>query len=154
MKAVLQTTSYKSYSQRLKRMKIHRTSQLSELVDKWFSDNSIYGLKFKCKTWNKLTKVVNKIESAAIKELLDDPGTKNVSWSAKCGCSCGCSPGFVATFMAPASMGSNECKWSIKEWADTIWVTMEETPEEREQVIEAMKVADAELEKEIENNKA
>jgi hypothetical protein len=73
---------------------VYRESNLTKAIDKFFSDNEIYALGFKCKTWSRLGNKVTRIEAEAIRSLLKLPDTVEIKWSAKAGCSCGCSPGF------------------------------------------------------------
>ena len=68
-------------------------SNVSDLVDSWFRENKIWGLQFKCKTWNKVKKAANKLNIAAIRTQFGF--NCDITYSEYAGCSsCPCSPGF------------------------------------------------------------
>jgi len=66
--------------------------ELFNLADKFAGKNGVFGLKWKCKTWDKINKDALSIVKEAIKSAFGENVT--VSYNRKLGCSCGCSPGF------------------------------------------------------------
>lgn len=109
-------------------------STLSDRLDKWFMDNKIFMLNFKCKTWNKMIRYVTKIESESIKKALNLNSNATVTYSRKAGCSCGCSPGYIV---------KNDC------FNKKIWINFEYDITEFENMIPKF---DQMLKKEIEAN--
>jgi len=73
---------------------VFTSSNLSDTIDKFFTENKIYSLPFKCRTWTKLKNFVSKVEEAALKNGFSLESSAVVKYSHKTGCSCGCSPGF------------------------------------------------------------
>lgn len=73
---------------------VFTSSNLSEAIDKFFTENKIYNLPFKCRTWTKLKNFVSKIEEVTLKNSFSLEESAIVKYSHKAGCSCGCSPGF------------------------------------------------------------
>jgi hypothetical protein len=77
-----------------KRARVFVESNASSIADDWFSENEVYSLRFKSKTWAKMGRLLHKINGKYISELLEC-NTKDVKYSANCGCSsCPCSPGY------------------------------------------------------------
>jgi hypothetical protein len=69
------------------------------LIDKWFNENEVYSLMFKCKTWTKLKNLATKLTIAAMRTniVATGPGDGEkcqITYSRNAGCSCGCSPGY------------------------------------------------------------
>jgi hypothetical protein len=71
---------------------VYIDSNATELVDKFFSENKIYGLSFKSKTWSKMCRMTEKLNIAAMRAVYGS--TPDIKYSYKTGCSCGCSPGY------------------------------------------------------------
>lgn len=67
-------------------------SNATKIADKFFYDNNIFQLDFKCKTWGKICRLVDKLNVEALKIIF--PGQCTIKFSHKTGCSCGCSPGY------------------------------------------------------------
>lgn len=95
MKAEI-TTSYKQsyYPDRfINGFNVFVKCNASKLIDEWFSENKIYSLDFKCKTWSKAKRAASKLTIGAMREkLFGDEYAINYSLYA--GCSCPCSPGY------------------------------------------------------------
>ena len=92
-------------------------SPLDKVADEWFTKNDISRLNFKCKTWDKVCRIVNKAQADLLKELFSE-GVKSITYSRKAGCGCGCSPGFVVKYDNNNVSG----RW--------FWVDLEATEEE------------------------
>jgi hypothetical protein len=88
MKAVITSSqpNFKLHSS----AKVFVQSNADKLVDTWFSDQKVYALEFKSKTWSKMKALAAKANVAALRQIFDG----KLSYSHKCGCSCGCSPGY------------------------------------------------------------
>lgn len=67
-------------------------SDATKIADTFFHENKIYNLNFKCKTWNKIKRLVDKLNIEALKIIFPEECT--IRFSHKTGCSCGCSPGY------------------------------------------------------------
>lgn len=68
-------------------------SNLTRYIDKYFFDkHEIMGLDFKCRSWSKLQRKIDKIVIAELKAIFGE--NCNIAFSAKAGCKCGCSPGY------------------------------------------------------------
>ena len=67
----------------------------TKIADKFFTENEIYKLNFKCKTWAAVCKVTTKLCVEALKTVL--PKGCIVKYARNAGCSCGCSPGYNVT---------------------------------------------------------
>lgn len=78
---------------RAQKARVFPKSNATDLADEWFSKNGVYSLEFKSKTWQKIGRLINKINRPVIANLLESD-LKNVQFSAYCGCSCPCSPGY------------------------------------------------------------
>lgn len=89
---------------------VYVESPLNDVADQFASEHGIYGLPFKCKTWSKVCRQVNKAHVVELKKLF--PEALEIRFSAKAGCSCGCSPGFIMKHI-PNQVGRN------------FWVTLE-----------------------------
>ena len=89
---------------------VYVESNVTTLIDKFFSDHKIYSLGFKCKTWNRMVSMAQKIEVAAMKEFFGADDGLDIKYSHKTGCSCGCSPGFkVRKAFSPAVADYKNC---------------------------------------------
>ena len=94
MQATITSSSRRPFGDRFinKGFNVFVESSASKLIDKWFNDNEIYKLDFKCKTWSKLKRAAIKLEIKAMRELFGDDC--KIAYSVHAGCSCPCSPGF------------------------------------------------------------
>lgn len=113
MKAHIVHQTPNALNHRRNTIKVYCESSGDELIQDFFYEN-IAQLGFKCKTWSKLTRFVNKLTSAAIKEHFPDKSLKSLRFSHKCGCSCGCSPGWNVKFE-----GGSESKYPEDVWMST-----------------------------------
>lgn len=95
MKAVITQSRFRHYKDRYIHagFNVFVKSNATAVVDNWFNDNAIWNLDFKCKAWNKLKNAANKLNIAAIRDVV---GVNcDVTYSVYTGCSmCPCSPGF------------------------------------------------------------
>lgn len=73
--------------------RVYVTSTCGKEVDKFFSDNKIHSLNFKCSTWNSLKRKAVESDVADLKTIFGEDA--EIKWSRTAGCSCGCSPGYV-----------------------------------------------------------
>lgn len=71
---------------------VYVNSPANDIIDKWFMSKGIYNFDYKCRTWSKLKKVVNKLNIDAMRTVFGDKC--DIVYSVNAGCSCGCSPGF------------------------------------------------------------
>lgn len=98
MKATITSVNPRSYKERpISGAKLFISSDENcpdSVIDKWFSDNEIYLLNFKCKTWSKVKGLSTRKMKGPLKELVK---CFKMNYSHKCGCSCGCSPGYNVT---------------------------------------------------------
>jgi hypothetical protein len=69
------------------------SSSAGEVVDKFFNENAIYGLRFKCNTWNALKRKATASDIADLKTVFGQ--NVQIRYSSTAGCSCGCSPGYI-----------------------------------------------------------
>jgi len=120
MKAVITQTNTTKCSDRLQSRSIIYIgkSPLDNVVDKWFTDNEIIDLSFKCKTWSNVARLATKATSPLLKQLF--PEALSITFSRKAGCKCGCSPGYIM-------------KHEPNQYGRNFWVDIEGTPEEIEQ---------------------
>ena len=118
-----------------KRARVFAESNATAIADDWFSKNEVYGLRFKCKTWSKMGRILHGINSRAISELLEC-NTKDVKYSANCGCSsCPCSPGYNV--------------YNTNKNGKGIWVNIEADDTELKPLKDYLEIADLELKVEI-----
>jgi hypothetical protein len=93
MKAIIRSSdSRKGFN----RSVVYVESALDEVANQWFGKHKIRSLDFRCKTWEKACKVVNKQHIKALKELF--PEADSIRFSRTAGCNCGCSPGFIMKY--------------------------------------------------------
>lgn len=78
-------------------------------ADDFFSENKIFQLDFKSKTWNSVCRAVNQMIIAALETALPE-GTE-IKFSRTTYCSCGCSPCFV---LKGAGLGSEDRFYNIE----------------------------------------
>lgn len=100
-------------------LKVHvENNVLTDMLDKWFHDNSIGDLKVRSKAWAKLSGAYQRLVGQKICQHLVLP-LKLAKWSRKCGCSCGYSPGWNVR-VPPGHQYTNH----------TTWVTIDVLPED------------------------
>lgn len=95
MKFEITHTTTKNWRSKITRPRVYVSSNLDELVDGWFTENRIFELQFKCKTWDSIVRRANRIINAAVIANIEE--ADSCSYSRKAGCSCGCSPGYIIT---------------------------------------------------------
>lgn len=72
---------------------VYLKSNATDLIDKFFTENKIYGLSFKSKTWSKMCRMAEKLNIAAMRTVYGS--TPDIKYSIHTGCSmCPCSPGY------------------------------------------------------------
>jgi hypothetical protein len=71
---------------------VHVDCNATNLIDSFFSENEIYLLGFKCKTWGKVSRLGTKATIVSLREIFGDD--TSIKWSRTAGCACGCSPGY------------------------------------------------------------
>lgn len=72
---------------------VYLNSNATDLIDKFFAENKIYGLSFKSKTWSKMCRMAEKLNIAAMRTVYGP--TPDIKYSIHTGCSmCPCSPGY------------------------------------------------------------
>jgi len=70
----------------------------SNLVDcstEVFYENELYNVKWKSKSWTKLSSYATRLTAKALREKLELSENVSVTFSVYAGCSCPCSPGYV-----------------------------------------------------------
>jgi len=70
----------------------------SNLVDcstEVFHENELYNVKWKSKSWTKLSSYATRLTAKALREKLELSENVSVTFSVYAGCSCPCSPGYV-----------------------------------------------------------
>lgn len=73
--------------------RVYVDSSAGKAVDKFFSENKIAALKFKCSTWNAVKRKAVESDVADMKTIFGEDA--EIRWSRTAGCSCACSPGYV-----------------------------------------------------------
>ena len=106
MKAIIRSSgSRKGFN----RSVVYVESTLDEVANTWFRKHKICNLSFRCKTWEKACKAVNKQHITALKDLF--PEASSIQFSRTAGCNCGCSPGFIVKY-------DNHCVANKSFWVD------------------------------------
>lgn len=123
-----------------------KKTAIDTIINKWFSDNEIYSLDFKCKTWTWLTARRNALIASKIHSLLGLDENQMVKFSQYAGCSCPCSPGFLIK-----RGNKNERRIMVDGQAySSIWVNID-TDEYVNDFEDYCKQASLKLEKELQN---
>lgn len=87
------------------------SSNLLDLAQDWYSDNSVFALGAKSKAWSKVRRKVNSLINKEIKKRFD---TDLAYYNQHAGCSCPCSPGWT--------VGDVEYEWNgKKQWTWNNW---------------------------------
>ena len=103
--AITQTRSISNPSRNKSgRSIVYVESPLNKVADDFASKHGIFGLRFKCKTWDKVCRQVNKTHVVELKKLF--PEALSIKFSSTAGCRCGCSPGFIMKH-EPNQVGKN-----------------------------------------------
>lgn len=113
-------------------------SNATKIADKFFYDNEIFRLDFKCKTWDKIKRIVDKLNIEALKIIFPEQCT--IRFSHKTGCSCGCSPGYRVRNVASNNFAYNN---------SDVWVTVDVNTSKLESMLPKFKQM---LEEEISAN--
>lgn len=116
MKMQITSTSRRSFRERMipNGFNLFVESNATTLVDKFFNDNKIYELRFKCKTWGKVMRMATKLNIAAMRKFFKDEPC-DISFSHYAGCSmCPCSPGYRVrkAFAEPFRQYANNHVWA------------------------------------------
>ena len=124
-----------------------KKTAIDTIINKWFSDNEIYSLDFKCKTWTWLTARRNALIASKIHSLLGLEESQKAKFSRTAGCHCGCSPGFLIK-----RGNKNERRIMVDGQAySSIWVNID-TDEYAQEFEEYIKTASLKLEKELQDH--
>lgn len=128
------------YSQsRSQKARVFVYSNATKIADDWFNENEVWSLKFKSKTWQKMGRLLHKINRPVIAEQLKCD-VKDVKYSVYCGCSCPCSPGYNAFNVDYSLCGKG------------VWMDIEASKEDLKPLTDYIKLADLELQVEIAEN--
>lgn len=119
MKAIIRKSEGSHHSNRRNagRSIVYIESPFDKVADRWFTANRVMNLSFKCKTWNKISRMATKAALSSLKELF--PEALKITFSAKAGCRCGCSPGYIM-------------KHQPNQYGRTFWVDIEASESEIE----------------------
>lgn len=98
------------------RFTVFTRSATADKADEFFNKHEIYKLKFKCRTWGKITRTTAAMDIAQIapkiaEHFKTEVGNFELKYSRTAGCSCGCSPGFIGKTKqyVPELSGHNVC---------------------------------------------
>lgn len=107
-------------------------SAIMDIANQWFDCNEVYSMPLS-NTWNQVRRILNKLHTQAIGELL--PYAHSIRFSQKAGCFCGCSPGYIVKYSVPITG---------KEY----WVDIKTTKEEQDSFTAKLDKLVSKLEKE------